>query len=263
MSKEGTTKPEGPMEYKAKLDDRILYLLRLKAMKMGIVRQNPNCTDHGSLYDYLMVDCDHENGTSYFEKLRKKLTDDDEKYLVSVTTLKRLYGRARSEKPVSIKTLNIIAEFITDSRYKWDELQERIDACQEELEEKCMYSGSRGVSAGRPRCNGVATVIYSSRLIRGDKVKVSFNNGHKLELFYEGENKFLVISTDSNVLKIGYMMVITNFYCYGRIDTGDVRDKDGNLKNAYKSDMIKKLYFEGNPDVEWQKTLNRLERSGL
>lgn len=254
---------EGTMEYKAKFDDKILYLLRLKAMQEGLVRQNPHCTDHGSLYDYLMGSCDHEKGTSYFEKLREEIKGDNEKYPISVTVLKRLYGRAQSAEPVSTKTLNIIADFITDSRYQWNDLQERIDACQEELEKKCMYHGSRMVSIRRPSCNGIATVIYSSKLIRGDKVKLTFDNGHKLDLFYEGDNKYMVTFADSASLKVGYTMVITNIYLFGRIDTGDVRDKDGNLLHGYKSAMIKRIYFEGNPDVEWQRTLNRIEHSGL
>lgn len=251
------------MEYKAKLDDKILYLLRLKAMKLGVVRQNPRCTDHGSLYDYLMGSCDLERGTSYFEKLREEIKGDDEKYPISVTVLKRLYGRAQSKEPVSPKTLDIIADFITDTRYKWEQLQERIEACQEKLEEKCMYNGSARVLIRRPSCDGIATVIYSSKLFRGDKVKLTFDNGHRLEMFYEGDNKYKVTFADSASLEIGYTMVITNLYCYGRIITGDVRDQDGNLLHGYKSDMIKRLYFEGNPEIEWQKTLNRIEHSGL
>ena len=260
MNEKGNTKSEEPMEYKAKLDDRMLYLLRLKAMKEGIVRENPKCTDHGSLYDYLMVNCDHENGTSYFEKLREEIKGDEEKYPVSITTLKRLYGRARSKEPVSTNTLNKIADFITDSRYKWNQLEERIDACQEELEEKCMYNGSMRVVTSRPSCDGIATVIYSSKLVRGDKVKLTFDRG-RLELFYEGDNKYMVTYTDSTKLEVGYTMVITIIYCYGRIDTGELRDRDGNLLDGYRSDMIKRLYFEGNPEVAWQKTLNRIEQS--
>lgn len=261
MNEKGKTKSEKPNEYKAKLDDRTLYLLRLKAMQMGIVRQNSKCTDHGSLYDYLMVNCDHERGTSYFEKLREEIKGDNEKYPISVTVLKRLYGRARSKEPVSTNTLNTIADFITDSRYKWEQLQERIDACQEELEEKCMYRGSARVVIRRPSCNGIATLIYSSKLVRGDKVKLTFDNGHRLDLFYEGGNKYMVTYTDSTKLEVGYTMVITIIYCYGHIETGELRDKDGNLLDGYRSDKIKRLFFEGNPDVEWQKTLNRIEQS--
>lgn len=58
-------------EYKAKLDDEILYLLRLKAMHEGIVEQGKDLNTHDSLYNYLMNDDDYlqkENG-EYFKSL--------------------------------------------------------------------------------------------------------------------------------------------------------------------------------------------------
>ena len=92
---------EGTNEYKAKLDDEILYLLRLKAMQMEIVNRNQTCYNHETLYNYLMnnqrsIDA-MEKDTPYFEKLMQEIGMMDDsprgnpKYKVSVLTLKRLY----------------------------------------------------------------------------------------------------------------------------------------------------------------------------
>lgn len=69
------------MEYKARLDDKILYLLRLKAMQERIVERREDLTTHDSLYDYLMNNNDYlqnENG-EYFKRLAFEIGVDEEK----------------------------------------------------------------------------------------------------------------------------------------------------------------------------------------
>lgn len=253
-------------EYKAKLDDEILYLLRLKAMQMEIVNKNQTCYNHEKLYDYLMnnqssIDA-MEKDTPYFEKLMKEIgqtddsTRDNPKYKVSVLTLKRLYGRIKSTSSASKKTLNYIAGFVSDSHYKWDELQERIEALVEELENDCIIVSSAPIRKDetvRPTHNGPIKKIYSVNLFQGDKLIITFDNGHRLELIYKGNNKYKVASTDSSVLKIGYTIVITRMRRLGHINEREVYDKDGNLTDGYASDIIKTIKFEGNPEVELRK----------
>lgn len=262
-------------EYKAKLDDKILYLLRLKAMQMEIVDKRYTCRTHKRLYHLLMNNQETideiEMGTSYFEKLKKEIglkddsTFDDPKYKVSVTTLKRLYGKVHADKPVSTKTLNCIAKFISDMQYSWDELQERVDALTEELEKDCLWVGSgpiRMEDMARPE-DGMINKVYSSSLVKGDKLYLMFDNEKTLVLYYKGNNTYKVTYTESKTLKVGYTMIITKMRCHGHIHTSEVFDKDGNLIGGYESDTIKTIEFVGDPDVEWQETVNRIEQSGL
>lgn len=72
---------EDNKEYKAKLDDKILYLLRLRAMQERIVELREDLTTHDSLYDYLMNNNDYlqkENG-EYFKRLAFEIGVDEEK----------------------------------------------------------------------------------------------------------------------------------------------------------------------------------------
>lgn len=255
---------EGTNEYKAKLDDEILYLLRLKAMQMEIVNRNQACYDHETLYNYLMnnqraIDA-MEKGTPYFEKLMQEIgmmddsPRDNPKYKVSILTLKRLYGRIKSTSYASKEhTLDHIAGFISDLQYKWDDLQEIIEALTEELENDCICECSapiRGDETVRPTRNGPIRKIYSVNLFQGDKLQIRFDNGHSLVLIYMGDNKYKVASTDSRTLKPGYTLVITRMRCLGHIHEREVYDKDGNLTDGYASDTIRTIEFEGNPEVE-------------
>ena len=267
MNKEGKTELfEESIEYKAKLKDEILYLLRLKAMHEEVVERIPECYNHKMLYNYLMnnqssIDA-MEKDTPYFEKLMKEIgqtddsTRDNPKYKVSVLTLKRLYGRIKSTSSASKKTLNHIAGFISDLQYKWDDLQERVEALTEDLENGCIIVSSAPIRKDetvRPTRNGLIRKIYSINLVQGDKLLITFDNGHRLELIYKGNNKYKVASTDSRTLKPGYTLVITRMRCLGNIHEREVYDKDGNLTDGYASDKIKTIEFVGNPDAELRK----------
>lgn len=267
MSKEET------MEYKAKLDDKILYLLRLKAMQMEIVDRRYTCRTHEKLYDLLMVNQETvdemEKGTPYFERLMKEIglrddsTLDNPKYKVSVLTLKRLYGRISSNSRASKNTLNYIARFISDLQYDWNELQERIKASTKKLERDCLWRGSGAIYKHimiRPR-DGSIDKIYSSRLYKGDKLYIMFDNESTLVLYYVGNNKYRVTYTESRILRVGYSLVFTSLRCLENMHVSEVYDENGNLTDGYQSDRIKAMEFLGNPDVEWQKTLNSLEQS--
>lgn len=260
-------------EYEAKLSDETLYLLRLKAMAEEVVGKDYSCTTHEMLYSYLM-DPEHEkqyinnqeNGGPYFENLRKAIgkkeesKSADEDYKVSVTTLKRLYGKARSKQPVSMNTLNYIAEFISDSQYKWDELQERVDILTEELEMECLWQGSMRIPIRRPKGNGKVGRIYSSKLVKGDKVKVTFNSGRTLGLYYEGDYKYKVTATMSSILKGGYTMMIVEMHRGGRVASADVCDEKGEPieEDGYESDVILTIEFQGSSEAEWQRVCTAL-----
>lgn len=252
------------MECRAKLNDEILYLLRLKAMQIGIVARNYTCHNHKKLYDYLMNDQEAiesmEKGTPYFDCLMKEIgqTDDSKqdnpKYKISVLTLKRLYGRVKSTSPASNTTLEYIADFITDSRYTWNELQERVDILTGELEYDCLWQGSSPIrmeDMARPK-DGTINKVYSSSLVKGDKLYLMFDSEKTLVLYYKGNNTYKVTYTESKILKVGYTMIITKMRCHGHIHTSEVFDKDGNLIGGYESDTIKTIEFVGDPDAEWE-----------
>lgn len=267
MNEEGKTELfEGPIEYKAKLRDEILYLLRLKAMLKEVSNRYYSCSTHKKLYYYLMEDQksidDMEKDTPYFEKLMKEIgltddsTRDNQKYKVSVLTLKRLYGRIKSTSSASKKTLDYIAGFISDLQYKWDDLQERVEALTEELELVCLWEGSGSLRRDehiRPTRNGTINKIYSLSLAEGDKLTLTFDNGHKLKLIYKGHNEYKVAATDSHVLRPGYTLVITRMRCHAQIIEREVYDKDGNLTEGYMSDRIKSIEFEASFEAELQR----------
>lgn len=267
MNKEGKTELfEESTEYKAKLKDEILYLLRLKAMLKEVSNRYYSCSTHRSLYHHLMIDQRSidaiEKETPYFDKLMKEigLTDDsardNPKYKVSVVTLKRLYGRIQSTSSASKRTLDFIAYFISDSKYDWDQLQERVEALTEELESVCLWEGSGSLRRDehiRPTRNGTINKIYSLSLAEGDKLTLTFDNGHKLKLIYKGHNEYKVAATDSHVLRPGYTLVITRMRCHAQIIEREVYDKDGNLTEGYMSDRIKSIEFEASFEAELQR----------
>lgn len=356
MSKEGRTTAEGEKTYAAKLDDEILYLLRLRAMQEEAC--NDYCTTNESkLYCHFMEDKDYlrSEDESYFKRLseaigykdnnkgkkrvdekrqyawdlirrkidnfdsrfaqvqvvkdindnlltrheakdelshvfgfecfedfrinfiqkKKNITDPDKllsieeqdfvaralgfldwSYLqgnegrapkVGITSLKRAYGRAAHKKPLSTRTLDIIADFIC--KKSWHEMLENLEEEKWNLENECLIMYSAPIfRVKRPKENVVVDKISSSSLKFGDKVKLTFRNGKVLVVMFEGDYTYKVLSTKSSILKLGYSFVVLKMERNGIIDTDEIYDENGNRCNhGYKSDTIKEIFFERNP----------------
>lgn len=165
---------------------------------------------------------------------------------VSVTSLKRAYGKAASNKPLSTTTLDCIANFICDK--SWDDLMKAPYMVKEDLENDCLSHGSMTIKITRPRKNGAVQRIYSSRLKRGDKVKIIFTDDRELHLEFEGDYTYKVTYEESKILQVGYSLTIKDMHRQKIIVADEVFDENGDLiveYDGYQTERVAKLIFEG------------------
>ncbi len=119
-----------------------------------------------------------------FEQLRERI------YLrlhqmVSTSTLKRVWGYLHSEGDFSIRTLDILAQFIGYENYK----------------AFCEHASSTGELPSNLVLNRHINV--DADLVRGDRLTLFWLPDRTCELSYEGDMKFVVTASENTRLKEG------------------------------------------------------------
>lgn len=168
---------------------------------------------------------------------------DDSVLKVTVTMLKRAFGRARYYNKIKRKKLDYIACFIADMT--WDELLANKEKVMCDLERRYISRGSGQVYIGRPRKKNPYH-IYSSRLLLGDKVTLSFLCGKTMTLELVDKCTFKVLDTQSDYIKVGYLLTAYEIMMDTSLRSNEVYDEEGNmLDEGYSSDTISDIHFEG------------------
>ena len=104
----------------------------------------------------------------------------DEAELVSVSTLKRLWGYVRAAGPVRTSTLSVLARFLGFIDFE--------DFCRSEADESGFLSQKQ---------------VRVTDLQAGDKVRICWQPGRTCLLRYQGEGRFVVVRAERAKLHVG------------------------------------------------------------